>query len=311
MVTLFHAPIVSILKNFRRGATNDVRQLTSGWGFCDRTYANSRWASINGYVNKYLAQHHIKQIDNIDFPSELISNEVDVFLGHLKREDSSLHRLNRWLKEQAFMATPYQIEVEIKACVPLDVLAAKFEIQEYLNKDSMLGDRGIEFLGKAFLRDQAGRSLDFSKVGAGYSQMIPILVNLTSDYTVLYKQPEVHLHPRMQSKIADCFIETVNNNRISANSFRIIETHSEHFVLRLLRRVRESFRDELLHSSLTLKSNDFSLIYFKPIVDATEIYQIRVSETGDFIDDWPDGFFDERDEDIWGASSWDSGKWGG
>jgi predicted ATPase len=140
--------------------------------------------------------------------------------------------------------------------------------------------------------------------------MIPILVSLTSDYTVLYKQPEVHLHPKFQSKIADCFIEVVNNRK-STNSFRIVETHSEHFVLRLLRRVRESFRDELLHSSLTLKSNDFSLIYFKPVDDSTEIYQIRVSEAGDFIDDWPDGFFDERDEDIWGGSSWDSGKWGG
>ncbi len=311
MVALFHAPITSIIKNFKRGATNDVRQLTSGWGFCDRSYANSRWALVNGYVHKYLAQHHIQRTDNVDFPNELISNEVDVFLGHLKREDSSLHRLNRWLREPAFMATPYQVEVEIKACIPLNELSNKFEIQKYLKEDSMLGDRGVEFLGKAFLRDDAGRSLDFSKVGAGYSQMIPILVNLTSDYTVLYKQPEVHLHPRMQSKIADCFIETVNNNRISFNNFRIVETHSEHFVLRLLRRVRESFRDELLHSSLTLKSNDFSLIYFKPIVDATEIYQIRVSENGDFIDDWPDGFFDERDEDIWGASSWGSGKWGG
>lgn len=310
MVALFHAPIVAILKNFKRGITNDIRQLSSRWGFCDRGYANSRWATVNNHVKKYLAQHDIRQEKNIDFPNELISNEVDVFLGHIDREDSALHKLNRWLKEVAFMATPYQVEVEIKASVPLNALTNEFQIKEYLEKDSMLGDKGVEFLGRAFLRDQAGRSLDFSKVGTGYSQMIPILVSLTSDYTVLYKQPEVHLHPKFQSKIADCFIEVVNNRK-STNSFRIVETHSEHFVLRLLRRVRESFRDELLHSSLTLKSNDFSLIYFKPVDDSTEIYQIRVSEAGDFIDDWPDGFFDERDEDIWGGSSWDSGKWGG
>ena len=63
--------------------------------------------------------------------------------------------------------------------------------------------------------------------------------------------------------------------------------------------MRESFRDELLHSSLTLNSKDLSLCYFKPIEDKTEVYQIRVSESGDFIDGWPEGFFDERDNEIW------------
>jgi predicted ATPase len=97
--------------------------------------------------------------------------------------------------------------------------------------------------------------------------------------------------------LADCFVYSWNEQK---KDFLIIETHSEHFVLRLLRRVRESFSDELLHTSLTLLPKDLGLIYFRPVGDKTSIYEIRVSDDGQFLDAWPEGFFDDRDEDIWG-----------
>jgi hypothetical protein len=297
-IALFHAPIAVILKSFRKGVTQDVRQLTSEWGFCKR-YRNR---SFGPFPFEHLAQSKLDSKKNVDYPRSLISDEIDVFLGWRDKANSSLHKLNRWLREPAFMGTPYQVEVEIKACIPLEDLAEPFLLREKVKPDTLLGEGSVEYLGKAWLRDSQGRGLRFSEVGAGFSQVIPILTALTSDVTVLYKQPEVHLHPKLQSKVADCFIETVNAPSLFKNSFRIVETHSEHFILRMLRRVRESFNDQLLHSSLTLQSKDFSLIYFQPKDDYSEIHLIRVSESGEFIDSWPDGFFDERDEEIWGSA---------
>ena len=301
-IALFHAPIAVILKSFRKGITQDVRQLTSDWGFCKRL----RNRSVGPIPFENLVQVQLDSKKNVDYPRSLISDEIDVFLGWRDKANSSLHILNRWLREPAFMGTPYQVEVEIKACIPLVDLAEPFLLREKVKPDLMIGEGSIEYLGRAWIRDSQGRALRFSEVGAGFSQVIPILTALTSDATVLYKQPEVHLHPKLQSKVADCFIETVNTPSLFKNSFRIVETHSEHFILRMLRRVRESFNDQLLHSSLTLQSKDFSLVYFQPKDDYSEIHLIRVTESGDFVDSWPDGFFDERDEDIWGSSQWGS-----
>ena len=137
-------------------------------------------------------------------------------------------------------------------------------------------------------------------MGTGFSQIIPILSALAVDKTLIYKQPEVHLHPKLQSKVADCFVELINQNRNKnfGRKVRLIETHSEHFVLRILKRLRASYADELFHSSLTVYPQDLSILYFKPEEDRSQIYQIRVAENGGFIDRWPEGFFDDRDEDL-------------
>jgi len=299
LVLLFHAPITTILNNFRQGSTNDVRALSSNWSFLRQ---NLNIINIKE-MDDYLARKDFHTLGNEDFPENLIVDQVNVYLSKYKENESTLFRLNRWLSEPAFMGTEYEVVVYIKACMALDEFGDNFSLKDHLidiSNRTHSNYSTVEFLGRVYLKDQQGRLLKFSQVGSGFSQIIPLLVDLTSDFRLAYKQPELHLHPKLQSKIADCFIEVVNSNSsLFDKSFRVIESHSEHFVLRLLRRVRESFRDELLHSSLTLNSKDLSLCYFKPIEDKTEVYQIRVSESGDFIDGWPEGFFDERDNEIW------------
>ena len=74
-------------------------------------------------------------------------------------------------------------------------------------------------------------------VGYGIGQLLPIIVQslLARDGLMLVEQPEVHLHPRLQAEVGDLFVDTV----ISGRAQLLVETHSEHLVLRLLRRVRE------------------------------------------------------------------------
>jgi len=120
-------------------------------------------------------------------------------------------------------------------------------------------------------------------VGYGIGQVLPIVVQslLARDAMILIEQPEVHLHPRLQSAIGDLLIETVTGGRAQV----LVETHSEHLVLRLLRRVREG----ILHP------DDLAILY----VDLDEqgaafVRRLDVDDQGDLVDGWPGGFFDER-----------------
>jgi len=214
-----------------------------------------------------------------------------------------LDLLNRWLREKAFLDCVYQIKVDLFIRFPVKFFNENFSIEsEYIDK-ARKGD-GVEYTGQAYLVDLNGRKLDISHVGAGYSQVIPILAGLANRTTLHFKQPEVHLHPRLQSRVADCFVEMVFQEKTANESMvRIIETHSEHFVLRLLRRLRESSFDELYHSTLTVYPEDVAFVYFQPQGDSTRVHEIAVLPSGEFIEGWPDGFFDERDEDLWGMPS--------
>ena len=63
-----------------------------------------------------------------------------------------------------------------------------------------------------------------------------------------------------------------------------METHSEHLILRLQRLVREK----------KIKPEDVSVIYVSRGPEGAKSERLRLDEEGDFIDEWPDGFFPER-----------------
>jgi predicted ATPase len=298
---LFHLPMAHFLSKIAGATSPDIRGLTSDWTFCKTP------AVVSSFDQKQFPRSdHVKASVN-NHPHSLFYSEIHRFLYDGNYGDSQLFQLNRWLKEPAFLDTKYQLKIDIKACIPTTELHQEFSLKKYISDihESMMagsqltGSSSVEFLARAYLVDFAGRQLDFNQVGTGFSQVIPILSSLATDDTLFYKQPEVHLHPKLQSRLADCYVETVNRARPHSNSrVRFVETHSEHFVMRLLRRLRDSYRDELLHTSLTVYPQDLGLIYFLVVDDKTEIYEIRVSESGGFIDRWPDGFFDDLDEDL-------------
>ena len=93
-------------------------------------------------------------------------------------------------------------------------------------------------------------------VGFGVSQVLPVLVLLaysSSGDTVLLEQPEIHLHPAVQSKLADLVIETALARGVQV----IVETHSEHFLTRLQRRIAE--RD--FGNGIELETDDVALYF--------------------------------------------------
>lgn len=125
-------------------------------------------------------------------------------------------------------------------------------------------------------------------VGFGVSQVLPVIIQslFSRDQTILIEQPEVHIHPRLQTELADLFIESV---RDFENRF-IVETHSEHLLLRIQRRIREGL----------ISPDLISILYIDRDISGSNVVRIRLNSRGKFIDRWPNGFFDEDVNEVFG-----------
>lgn len=131
-------------------------------------------------------------------------------------------------------------------------------------------------------------------VGIGVSQLMPVVIGaLAREVEILaVEQPELHIHPRLQIALGDLFIHTAKE----LGKTLILETHSEHLMLRLLRRIRETNEaTEALAYPLT--ADDLQVLYVECVDGETRISPLRVSDSGRFVDRWPHGFFDERLEE--------------
>jgi predicted ATPase len=126
---------------------------------------------------------------------------------------------------------------------------------------------------------------DLTHVGVGVSQVLPILVlSLLSEAgsTLIFEQPELHLHPRVQTRLADFFVSL---NMLGKQC--IVETHSEYIINRLRYRAVASDGQEV---------SDSVIIYFVEKQSGHSRYRpIKISKYG-VIDRWPRGFFDEGEE---------------
>lgn len=162
-----------------------------------------------------------------------------------------------------------------------------------------LGDK-LNDVYEVRLKDSIAKSnvsVALPDVGFGISQLLPIIVQtLAAERKILtVEQPELHIHPALQADIGDLLISGIRNPY--SHQF-VVETHSEHLVLRLLRRIRETFTGELEDESLALYPKDVSVLYVSRGADGAEVHRLRISEDGDFIDAWPNGFFEERAKEL-------------
>ena len=152
---------------------------------------------------------------------------------------------------------------------------------------------GQQLYALRLIDGQTGVRVSLRDVGYGISQVLPVIVQtvLAEERTVLIEQPELHLHPRLQAGLGQMFAEAVRDR--PGTQF-IVETHSEHLVLRLQRLVRRG----------RLQPSDIAVLYVgrdeQGAGTGSWCRHLRIDDEGDFIDDWPGGFFEESYEEVFG-----------
>ena len=131
-----------------------------------------------------------------------------------------------------------------------------------------------------------GPEVPLTDVGFGVSQVLPLIAQcycVPEGSILILENPEAHLHPKAQSELADVFIDVVKNRNIQI----ILESHSEHLLLRLMRRIAE---EEI--------SADQTAFHFCQINDGiSKAEQLKVDEYGN-ISNWPPNFFGDDMGDL-------------
>ena len=139
-----------------------------------------------------------------------------------------------------------------------------------------------------------GRRLAFTDVGSGIGYVLPAIVALWKTRQCFVQQPELHLHPALQASLGDALIEAASIGRAL-----LIETHSEHILLRILKRIRQTNSNPVRAGAYRINPNDISIIYCNPSPDGTtRTVTLRLTPEGEFVGRWPRGFFPERDGEL-------------
>jgi len=130
--------------------------------------------------------------------------------------------------------------------------------------------------------------INLADVGAGISQVLPIVVqrqfeqiNNKEAHLEIIEQPELHLHPKAHTELADLYITALQQ----ANTNFIIETHSENFLLRIRRRIAEGKLEP-----------DKVIIYWIDDEPNKRIQAIHIDKHG-AVNNWPKGVFAEDFEE--------------
>lgn len=133
----------------------------------------------------------------------------------------------------------------------------------------------------------ASRAHDLTHVGVGVSQVLPILVAsllAEPDTTLIFEQPELHLHPKVQTRLADFFLSMTLLGKQC-----LVETHSEYLINRVRLRMAAAEGPE--------QWMDKVLVYFvEKHGQSSQFRKVDINEYGAIVD-WPQGFFDQSQDE--------------
>lgn len=243
-----------------------------------------RWSKVRRWYSGTSAMFDIYERLNAGIKSAL--SQVS-YLGPIRSSPQRSYLLSAELPPDVGKDGEFATEILYRQTETGDKNGLVEETNVWLEK---LGYGGLSFenQGEYFrsfaTRDGSSVRVNIADCGMGLAQLLPILVQgLSTDPggTLVVQQPEIHLNPAQQDVMTDFLVHlSVSGRRI------ILETHSEHVLTRLRRRMAES--DDIGSRSLALyfcdSENDRSIARRIPVSDFGEIS----------AEDWPRGFFSEQ-----------------
>lgn len=216
-----------------------------------------------------------------------------------------VEKVNAWLADDRRLDAGYEVHYTEYKPLPIDspLMVALQNGSEQLEEADWIQEqlRVIPTRRQVTLRDQRTNiDLHPEDLGTGISQVLPVLVAALghNKNIVAIEQPELHVHPKFQVALGELFIHATKDEGIAPNTVFILETHSEYMMLRFLRRLYETANDELEPDAHSLTPDDIGVYYVNPAGDSTEITHLRLTEEGEFLDRWPNGFFPERKKEL-------------
>jgi hypothetical protein len=236
---------------------------------------------------------------------DLLLRHYDYKLG---KGDAFVEDVSKWFSDPERLGLGYSIEVEGLRLVAEDSLLMNHlkllqtqydEHSQHEFREKVLKPlQSEQQMPRVRLIDnRTGTEVGPKDIGIGVAQALPIVVGaLDSKCPFLaVEQPELHLHPTAQARLGDLFISGAKSGRVF-----LLETHSELFILRLLKRIRKTTSGEVADKMLQLAPEELGVLYVERTADQTIITELGVDVQGEFVRQWPgkDGFFEERAREL-------------
>ncbi len=213
-------------------------------------------------------------------------------------EDDFIEKVNHWLTSDPRLNSGYSVELKkYRELGDDDPLILALQQDRLLDADMDLREwiLNLPVKRRLLIRDEAQNvELEPQDIGVGISQVLPVVVAALSHKVgfVTVEQPELHIHPAFQVALGDLFIEQVREN---PQLVFILETHSEHLLLRLMRRIRETAECDLPAGHPGFEPEHLSINFIdRGHEGGTCLRELEVGKDGDSAGQWPEGFFEER-----------------
>jgi len=241
----------------------------------------------------YLVDAALEGEDSIEGLWDVINNEV-VF--------SYLAPLRQY-PQRAYLwsgVTPISIEPDGSNTIAALISSERgkdnihIEVANWLNRLGLVDKFDVTALDKEkrFYEPRVSVATQNSSLvdaGFGISQVLPVITMLffvPEGSIVLIEQPELHLHPNAQAQLADLFLEVAEKRKLQL----IIESHSEHLLRRLQRRIAEP--EQAFATTENIKA------YFcYPTNEGSKAESVEINPYGQ-ITNWPANFFGDISGDL-------------
>jgi hypothetical protein len=214
-----------------------------------------------------------------------------------------------WLDVQRInsLGLGYRLETTRKFEVPAEGLLGKalqratlgladaFEDLDRVSEEELRGIK--EKVHFELISEQTHVKVQPADVGIGVSQVMPVVVGAMAPGCRVFavEQPELHLHPKVQCNLADILIASMHAN---PDLLQLLETHSEHLMLRLMRRIRETANDQQPDAHLQLTTDQVQVLFVETFDGRSVFRPMPLNAKGEWVKSWPGGFFEEDLEEL-------------